>query len=165
ERGLRPAELWADRGYASAELESKISLRRRSAALRSAADWSGSRFSPTPEKMRGGRETRGYLSAQRDQLRLEPAAPYLDEQHRAGRCAPPLGRAAGIEEPDAVHALGLGDVGVSVDDGVGARKASRQARRASSPWARHVQHPDAHLLDLDDAALGQKPAQFRLVGV
>jgi hypothetical protein len=112
--------------------------------------------------MRGRRETGGDLSAQRDQLRLEPAAAYVDEEHRARRCAPTLGRAAGIEDPDAAHALGLWDVGVSVHDGVRAGKTSRQARLASGPPARHVQHPDLHLLDLDHAAFGQKPAQFRL---
>jgi hypothetical protein len=127
--------------------------------------FSGSRFSPTPEKMRGRRKTGGDFSTQYDELRLEPAAAHVDQEHRAGRRAPSLGRAAGIEDPDVAYAFGLRDVGVSVDDGFGARKTSRQARLAPGPRARRVQHPDPPLLDLDDAAFGQKSAQLRLVGV
>jgi hypothetical protein len=126
---------------------------------------SGSRFSPTQEKMRGRRETGGDFSTHSDELRLEPAGVYVDQEHRAGRRAPPLSGAAGIEDPDAAHALDLRDVGVSVDDGVGARKTSRQACLASGSRAGRVQHPDPHMLDLDDAALGQKAAQLRLVGI
>ena len=115
--------------------------------------------------MRGRRETRADLSAQRDQPRLETAAAYLDHEHRAGRGPPPLGRATGIEEPDPLDALGLRKVRVPVDDGVGARKASRQTRLAPDPRARHVQHPDSRLLDIDDAAFREQAAQLRLVGV
>jgi len=115
--------------------------------------------------MRGRRETGGDFSTQYDELWLEPGAAYVDQEHRAGGRAAPLSRTAGIEEPDAAYALGLRDVRVSIDDGVGARKTSRQADLAPGPRARRVQHPDPHLLDFEEAALGQKAAQLRLVGV
>src|SRR5436190_24270758 len=84
------------------------------------------------------RETGGDFSAQYDELRLEPAAAYVDQEHRAGRRAPPLSGAAGIEDPDTAHALGLRDVRMSIDDRIGARETSRQAPRAPGPWARRV---------------------------
>ena len=111
------------------------------------------------------RETGGDFSAQYDELRLEPAAAYVDQEHRAGGCAPPLSGAAGIEDPDTAQALGLRDVRMSIHDRIGARKTSRQARLAPGPRARRVQHPDPHLLDVDNMAFGQKAAQLRLVGV
>jgi hypothetical protein len=115
--------------------------------------------------MRGRRETGGDFSTQYDELWLEPAAAHVDQEHRAGGGAPPLSRTAGIEEPDAAYALGLRDVRVSIDDGVGARKTRCQADLAPGPRARRVQHPDPHLRDFDEAALGQKAAQLRLVRV
>jgi len=81
------------------------------------------------------------------------------------RPAPPLGRRARIEEPDAPGPLDDRQVGMAEDDRIAARKPLREPIRAPGRRAGYVDHADASLSQLDNELLRQQLAQRRLVRI
>ena len=82
-----------------------------------------------------------------------------------GRRAPPLGRRAGIEDPEVLETLDLRDVGVAVDDGLAVREPGCQPGLAAELRPRVVDHSDLDVSDLDDPLPRQRPLQGLLVHV
>jgi hypothetical protein len=115
--------------------------------------------------MHVGAETRGGRLHQRDNPGAERLPYDVEQQHRPRRRSPPLGRAAGIEYPDAAELLGLRYVRVSVHDGFAVREPRAQPRLTAygGPW--DVYEPDVRILDADDALARERFLQRRLVHV
>jgi hypothetical protein len=99
------------------------------------------------------------------QARLDLAPSHLEEQHRVLGRTTTLGRAARIENPDAVVALDLRHMGVPVDDRVAAWKAPPQPGLSSARGTGDVHEPDPCLGDLDDELRRQRLSQGGLVHV
>src|SRR5215467_11153290 len=81
-----------------------------------------------------------FVSSQLDALRPDISPVHVEQQHRAARRAPALGRRARIEDPDAAVAHDLGDVRMAVDDRVTVGKPRPQAGRAPRRRPGDVQH-------------------------
>jgi hypothetical protein len=81
------------------------------------------------------------------------------------RRTPPLGRTTGIEDPHFSEPRRVWHMGVAVHNGVTARKRRRKALSPTGSRTRHVNDPDANVLDLHDPPLGQVRPQRGLVHV
>src|SRR5438105_12387279 len=97
-------------------------------------------------------------SRERHELGTNLPVLHLEDEHRMDRCAPPLGRAAGIQDPDLAEALDLRYVRVAVDDCVTAGEPSGEPRFPPRRRARHVDDPDPYALDLHDQLLRERLA-------
>jgi len=100
-----------------------------------------------------------------DERRLRGAADDLELQHRVRRSAPTLGRAARIEDPDALVPLELRDVGVAVRDGLAIREPTDESCFPAGARARDVGHADANAVELDDVPSRERFPQAWLVHV
>jgi len=75
--------------------------------------------------------------------------------------SPPLGRRAGVEDPDPFVAIDLRHVRMAVQDGVAAREAVGQSPFPAHPRAGHVRHPDARACGLDHEPARQEVSYRR----
>ena len=82
-----------------------------------------------------------------------------------GRCPPPLGRAARIEDPEPAVPRDLWLMRVAVDDGVAALEPTGQPLCAPARLTGVVRHPDAHFPNLDDVAPREELLQLAVVHV
>jgi hypothetical protein len=82
-----------------------------------------------------------------------------------GRCPPPLGRAARVEDPKAAVPRDLRLMRVAVDDGVTALEPAGQPVCAPARFTGVVRHPDSRLPHLDDAAAREDLLQLAVVHV
>jgi hypothetical protein len=82
-------------------------------------------------------------------LENQPAPPAVEQTHRGSRRAPPLRRAARVEDLEAVFGLVQGKMAVTEDDGLGAQKAPTQARQPAFGGAGIVSYRNRPPVDLD----------------
>ena len=99
------------------------------------------------------------------ELGHEPGSLDRQDDHGMGRRGPPLGRRAGVQDPEVLEALDLRHVGVPVDDDLTVLEAGGQTRLAALALARVVDHPDPHPSHLDDSLPRQRFLQRGLVHV
>jgi hypothetical protein len=106
-----------------------------------------------------------FVSRQRDHLGLEPPAVHLQKSHRAVRRAPPLGRAAGIDDPNLPVPLEVREVRVTVDDRVTAWEQGDEPFLPPGARACVVHEPDSYACHLDNPPFGKVRLQRGLVHV
>jgi hypothetical protein len=82
-----------------------------------------------------------------------------------GRCPPPLGRAARIEDPEPAVPRHLWLMRVAVDDGVAALEPAGQPLCAPARVTGVMGHPDSRLPHVDDAAAREELFQLAVVHV
>jgi hypothetical protein len=88
-----------------------------------------------------------------------------EQSHRGARRAPPLGRAAWIEDLKAVLLFMEGEMAVAEDHGRGLGKAAAQARQPSLGRSRVMDYPDDLSSKLDFERRRQRALQRSLVDV
>jgi hypothetical protein len=99
-------------------------------------------------------------SWQRQEVKLDASPLHRRLTHRAVRSATALGRAAGIEDLEAVALLVQRHVGVTEDDRVGVREPGAQPLQAPPRGAGVVDHTQNYVLELEGDRLGQGAAKF-----
>jgi hypothetical protein len=98
-------------------------------------------------------------------LRDDLAATHLENEHRPRRSPPPLGRAARVEDPDAVQTLDLRQMRVPVDNRPAPEKPRAEPLPPPGRRPRIVHHPDPSAARFDNPFRPQDTAQRRLVDV